>query len=146
MEALMPFVERSAGVVIALYANFQTGYAEEWLDEGDAEVIAFRAPKPVPPHLNGGMLIRFAATAPVMVYENLGLAGVTRVAKGRYRVNHATPMVTDSYSVVSDVLDTNVRWVRATARTVNFVEVRITDQTGAAQDANEVTVKIERVI
>ena len=49
----MPYVERDSGTnaVKGLYANPQPGYAEEWLEDDDAEVVAFRAPAigPSPP-------------------------------------------------------------------------------------------------
>lgn len=44
----MPYVERQQGLVIALYANFQAGIAEEWLEDTDPEVIAFLNPPPPP--------------------------------------------------------------------------------------------------
>ena len=45
----MPYVERAAdGAIKGAYANEQPGYAEEWLPDDDATVIAFRAP-PLPP-------------------------------------------------------------------------------------------------
>jgi hypothetical protein len=35
----MPYVQRDvAGKVVGLYANFQEGYAEEWLDEGHPDL------------------------------------------------------------------------------------------------------------
>lgn len=97
-------------------------------------------------HINGGALIRFSATNPITIYENLGMAGVARLAKGRYRITHQTPMPTDQYSVFPDVMDLSVKYVRYTARTTDYVEVRVVDATGAAADATEVSVKIERVI
>lgn len=42
----MPFVERVNGVINALYGASQPGYAEEWLEEDDAAVVAFRNPPP----------------------------------------------------------------------------------------------------
>ena len=45
----MPYVERNAGAVVGLYANPQPGYAEEFLVDDDAEVLAFRnPPAPMP--------------------------------------------------------------------------------------------------
>jgi hypothetical protein len=45
----MPYVERKDGKVTGVYANPQTGYAEELLAEDDAEVVAFfNPPPPVP--------------------------------------------------------------------------------------------------
>lgn len=41
----MPYVERNQdGVVVGIYANAQPGYAEEWLEEDHADVVAFRNP------------------------------------------------------------------------------------------------------
>jgi hypothetical protein len=98
------------------------------------------------PRINGGALIRFSATNPITIFENLGMAGVSRLAKGRYRITHQVPMPTDQYSVFPDVMDIAVKYVRYTARTTDYVEVRVVDATGAPADATEVSVKIERVI
>ncbi len=85
-------------------------------------------------------------TAPAVVLENIGMSGVTRVAKGRYRVTHTNAMPTDQYSVMPSVFDANPRSIRVTARTAGYVEVRVTDNAGVAQDAAEITVKTERVV
>ncbi len=45
----MPYVERKDGKVIGLYANLQTGYAEEKLAEDHHEVVAFLNPPPSVP-------------------------------------------------------------------------------------------------
>lgn len=111
-----------------------------------ADYITPLPPSPAPPHLNSGMLIRFSATNPIVVYENLGLAGVSRLTKGRYRINHINPMPSDQYSVFPDVMDAADKRVRYTVRTVDYVEVKVVDTAGAAADASEVSVKIERVI
>jgi hypothetical protein len=42
----MPYVERRDGKVIGLYANKQSGYAEEFLADNDAEIVAFLNPPP----------------------------------------------------------------------------------------------------
>jgi hypothetical protein len=42
----MPYVERRDGKVIGLYANAQPGYAEEFLEEDHADVVAFHNPPP----------------------------------------------------------------------------------------------------
>lgn len=47
----MPYVSRKDGAVSGLFLNPQEGYAEEWLDEDDAEVVAFRSPVPGAPDL-----------------------------------------------------------------------------------------------
>lgn len=121
-----------------------------WADYTDTEpteddVNTFLHPPGVP-HLNSGMLIRFSATNPIVVYENLGLAGVSRLTKGRYRINHINPMPSDQYSVFPDVMDAADKRARYTVRTVDYVEVKVVDTAGAAADASEVSVKIERVI
>ncbi|MDB6036024.1 MAG: hypothetical protein JWM16_6362 [Verrucomicrobiales bacterium] len=120
-----------------------------WSTDGEpseVEVAAFLAPEVAPAHLNNGGLVRFTGTVPATVLEAIRMAGVTRVAKGRWRVSHETAMPSDQYSVTPSVFDANPRIIRVTARTANYVEVRVTDLAGAAQDATEVTVKTERVI
>ena len=106
------------------------------------------APDPVlvPPLLNHGGLVRFSGVAPSLVLENIRMSGVTRIAKGRYRVTHENAMPSDQYSAMPSILDINPRNVRVTARTAVYVEVRVTDEAGAAQDAAELTVKTGRVI
>lgn len=99
-----------------------------------------------PPRLNSGGLARFSGVAPVVVYEAIRMAGVTRISKGRYRVTHETPMPTDQYSVGLAVMDALPRTIRYTARTANYVEVRVTDLAAAVQDPAEITVSTQRVI
>lgn len=47
----MPYVERREGKVTGLYANQQPGYADEFLEENDPEVVAFRNPPPPVPQM-----------------------------------------------------------------------------------------------
>lgn len=118
-----------------------------WLAESEANDPVLHPPPGPEPYLNGGGLARFAGTAPAtMSTDSIRMAGVTRVSKGRYRVSHAEAMSSDQYSVMPSVLDANPRLVRVAARTANYVEVRVTDLAGVAQDATEITVKTERVI
>lgn len=145
----MPYIERDEGGKIkGLYANSQPGYAEEWLEDNDPEVIAFLnpTPPPDPPHLNHGGLVRFTGVAPSTVLEAIRMVSVTRVAKGRYRAAHETPMPSDQYSAAPSVFDANPRLARITARTEAYVEIRVTDLSGVAQDAAEIMLKTERVI
>lgn len=111
--------------------------------EKAAEIDAANAPVS---HLNNAGLARFTGTAPATVLEAIRMAGVTRIAKGRWRVTHEEVMSTDQYSVMPSVFDALPRLIRVTARTASYVEVRVTDLAGVAQDAAEITVKTERVI
>lgn len=117
---------------------------------GGGGTIGAFVPPPSPPaapaHLNNGGLARFSGASPVSVYEAIRMAGVTRISKGRYRVTHETPMPSDQYSVTLSVMDALPRTIRATARTANYVEVRVTDLAGAVQDPTEVTVQTMRVV
>lgn len=103
-------------------------------------------PIPVAPHLNGGGLVRFSGGSPSTVYEAIRMLSVTRVAKGRYRAYHEAPMPSDQYSSNASVLDASPRIARVTVRTPVYVEVRVTDLAGAAQDPTEVTIETQRVI
>lgn len=142
----MPFVQRNeTSAVVGVYANPQPGYAEEWLEDDDAAVVAYRSP-PIPPHLNNAGLARFSGAAPVAVYEAIRLTGVTRVSKGRYRAYHEEAMPTDGYAALVTVFDPNPRTARLTARTTTYVEVRVTDLAGAVQDPTEVTITTQRVV
>jgi hypothetical protein len=144
----MPFVERVNGVVNGVYQNLQPGYAEEFLADDDAEVVAFLNPPPPPiePYLNNGGLARFSGSSPVVTYETIRMSAVTRVSRGRYRVFHEDPYPSDQYAAIPAVFDASPRTIRITARTTAFVEVRVTDLAGAVQDPQEVTVKTERVV
>lgn len=42
----MPYVKRTAGVVTGLFRRLQPGIADEFLEDSDAEVMAFRNPPP----------------------------------------------------------------------------------------------------
>jgi hypothetical protein len=97
-------------------------------------------------YLNNGGLARFTGTVPPNVLENIRMAGVTRVSKGRYRSTHESAMPSDQYSALVTVFDANPRTIRVTARTATFVEVRVTDLAGAVQDPTEITIKTERVV
>lgn len=108
-----------------------------------AEIAAAAAPVS---HLNNGGLARFTGTIPPGMLENIRMAGVTRVSKGRYRATHETAMPSDQYSALVTVFDANPRTIRVTARTANYVEVRVTDLAGAVQDPTEITIKTERVV
>lgn len=110
------------------------------------EVTAFLAPPLAPPHLNNGGLARFSGASPVAVHEAILMAGVTRISKGRYRVTPETPMPSDQYSATLSFMDALPRTIRATARTANYVEVRVTDLAGVVQDPTEITVQTMRVV
>lgn len=143
----MPYVQRDgASAINGVFANPQPGYAEEFLADDDLELVAYLAPPVSTPYLNNGGIARFTGTTPPTVLENIRMAGVTRVSKGRYRATHETPMPSDQYSAIPAVFDANPRTIRVTARTANYVEVRVTDLAGAVQDPTEITIKTERVI
>lgn len=42
----MPYVERVNGTIVGIYANHQTGLAEEFLADNNSEVVAFLNPPP----------------------------------------------------------------------------------------------------
>lgn len=133
---------------IAGVGNVEMTPEEEaaWLAESEANDPVLNPPPPPPPHLNNGGLARFSGPAPVVVFEAIRMAGATRISKGRYRVTHETPMPNDQYSVGLAVMDPLPRTIRYTARTVNYVEVRVTDLAGAVQDPAEITIQIQRVV
>lgn len=144
----MPYIQRESGIIVAIFGVLQQGLAEEWLEDTDPEVVAFLNPSvPAdPPHLNHGGLVRFTGVAPSTVLEAIRMVSVTRVAKGRYRAAHETPMPSDQYSATPSIFDANPRIARITARTETYVEIRVTDLAGVAQDPAEVMLKTERVI
>lgn len=123
--------------------EFLTGF----LAQGGV-VDPYQAPPVIitPPRLGDGGLARFTGPAPSMVLEAIGIAGVTRISKGRYRVVHESPMPSDQYSVLPAVMDALPRSIRVTARTAAYVEIRVTDLDGAVQDPAEATVRTERVV
>lgn len=40
----MPYVQRTGGAISGVFANFQPGFAEEWLDDDHPEVVAYLSP------------------------------------------------------------------------------------------------------
>jgi hypothetical protein len=94
----MPYIQLDGGVVVGVYPNPQPGFAEEWREDDDADVLAYLAPAPAEPHLNGGGLARFSGTLPAVLHEAIRMAAVTRISKGRYRVTHEEAMPSDQYS------------------------------------------------
>lgn len=49
----MSYVQRdSNGKIKGVYANLQPGYAEEFLPDNNAEIVAYLTPKPVPKQLS----------------------------------------------------------------------------------------------
>lgn len=60
----MPYVERKDGKVVGLYANLQTGYAEEKLAEDHPEVVAFLNPPPTKDDVNAERDKRIASGVP----------------------------------------------------------------------------------
>lgn len=44
----MPYIERSEGSIVGLYAELQENYATEWLADDDVEVLAFCSPAAPP--------------------------------------------------------------------------------------------------
>lgn len=108
----------------------------------------YEPPVVTPPtaRIDNSGLVRATGVSPCTILENIRMSGVTRIAKGRYRVTHETAMPTDQYSVMASVFSVDPRNIRVTARTPQFIEVRVTDEAGVAQDATEFTVKAERVV
>lgn len=47
----MPHVQRSAGRVVGIFTNPQPGYAEEYLEDDHADVVAYLNPPPNPDDL-----------------------------------------------------------------------------------------------
>lgn len=44
----MPYVQRYEGQINGIFTNLQEGYAEEWVEDTDPEVVAFLNPPPPP--------------------------------------------------------------------------------------------------
>ena len=40
----MPYIQKTNGVINGVFANAQPGYAEDWLDDDSAELLAFFNP------------------------------------------------------------------------------------------------------
>lgn len=111
----------------------------------DAAYAAAQPPEPEP-YLNNTGMIRFTGTSPVQTLEAIRMAGAARIAKGRYRVYHVDPYPNDQYGAFPSIFDASPRAARVTARTETYVEVRVTDLLGVAQDPAELTVRTDRVI
>jgi len=145
----MPYVQRDgSNAVCGVYAQRQEGYAEEWLEPDDPEVVAYlNPPAPTPePHLNNGGLARFSGAAPVEVHENIRLGIVTRIAKGRWRAG-LSEAIPSGFSAIPSYVDANPRWVWVSAISPTYVEIRARDPaTNLAADCQQIVVKIERVV
>jgi len=127
-------------------AEEQVPDGAEWEIVGDDDPRLIPDLVAAPPHLNHGGLVRFTGVAPSTVLEAIRMVSVTRVAKGRYRAAHENPMPSDQYSATPAIFDANPRIARITARTETYVEIRVTDLAGAAQDPAEIMLKTERVV
>jgi hypothetical protein len=151
---MMSFVLIQDGVVVQKQQSPDEGFIEApddvvcgyFCTDGEFTAPELVPSIPPPPHINNGGLARFTGAAPVSVLEAIKMAGVTRISKGRYRVTHEEAMPSDQYSVGLAVMDALPRTIRYTARTANYVEVRVTDLAGAVQDPAEITVSTQRVV
>lgn len=118
--------------------------------EGVDQVPVFEdappAPDPISVVTNYG-IARFTVAANVVTTtpDSVKLASVLRVSAGRYRVFHLDPDPDRRLIPAVAVLDVNVRIARITSRTAMFTEIRVTDGAGAAADASDVTLRLDKV-
>lgn len=126
---------------------------DDWqaLLASDVEVEPYVAPLPPPAvgNLTNEAAIRFTvASGVVAVAPNcLNLSLVMRVSVGRYRAYFVRAAAnTDYIPSQPSVMDSLVRMARVSAKTTAYIEIRIVDQAGAAADAQEVGLIIQRII
>jgi len=74
----MPYVQRDEGIIIGVYASQQQGYAEEFLPDDDAEVVAFLNPEPQPVETEP-VRIACALRVPVVDGEVQQIGGAYRI-------------------------------------------------------------------
>lgn len=79
----MPYIERNqAGAINGVYALSQPGYAEEFLAEDAAEVLAFFAPPPVAKDVKAEAYRRIIAICPEWKQRNLTAQATQLLRKG----------------------------------------------------------------
>lgn len=75
----MPYVERVEGTIRGLYAALQEGYAEEFLPDDDAEVVAFLTPPELGPVESEPVRVACALRVPVLDGEVQQIGGPYRI-------------------------------------------------------------------
>lgn len=118
--------------------------------EGVAQVPTFENAPP-PPEPNRVLIYgvaRFTVAAGVIstTIDTVRIASVLRVSPGRYRVYHLDADPDRRLIPAVALLDAAVRIGRISARTSAYTEIRVTDGAGAAADASDVTLRLDRVI
>lgn len=94
-------------------------------------------------------LVRFSVVSGVVTDATIYFVGITsvlRVSVGRYRIYYldADPDRTLVPSVT--LLDAAVKIARLSARTATYCEIKVTDGAGAAADASEVSLQLDRIL
>jgi len=85
----MSYVERDSvsGAIKGVYRQFQTGYAEEELPDNHPDVVAFLAPKPIPP--NGSNIDNAERKTLAMALALADVGGLTRAQiKALYKAKY----------------------------------------------------------
>jgi hypothetical protein len=94
-------------------------------------------------------IVRFTVAAGVVstTSDTVGIAAVTRVSTGRFRIFYEVEDTELTFMPdVGCIRDASVIGGRVTNRTTSFVEVRTVNASGVAADAAEIIVTFDRVV
>jgi hypothetical protein len=119
----MVYVQRKDGKVIGVYANAQPGYAEEFLEEDHADVVAFRNPSPSSANVN---VERDRRTHAGFMFQG---KLYQFDPDSRSRITGAATLA--KFAIVAGVQPGNLRWINPA---VNFSWIAA-DNTLTAMDA-----------
>lgn len=119
----MPWVQRDGSAKInGVYANQQPGYADEFLPDDDAEVIAFLAPPNPPPLAVPPVLVAAALNINVADNDITGIEGMFNIAGAVY-LDVGTYMLVFTESQLDDAYFAIITGAPAAAMTSRATDV-----------------------
>lgn len=142
----MPFVQRTAGIITGLFAKLQVGYAEEFLEDNNPEVIAFLNPIPAVP------APAIYASAKLMIagdnIDGIGVAskfsGAFRFDVGQYWLFFAETQPDTNYIALAFDGGAFRCEVRPEDCFTDYLVITITDFAGAPADPTSISLMITR--
>lgn len=140
----MPYVQRENGAVVGLYANLQAGYAEEWLEDNDAEVVAYLTPAPPQPTPTLYAVAQLGITPGdiVGIDVNSRFSAALYMDVGSYLLFFTETQPDTSY--LAKAYDAGAR-VAVIEKATDYIVISATDDNGDPTDPAEVSVEIIRV-
>lgn len=140
----MPYVARREGAVVGLYANRQPGYAEEWLADDDAEVLAFRNPSPavLVPSIYAVANLDITPGEITGIETSVNFSAALYMDVGSYLLFFTETQANTNY--LAKAYDDATR-VRVTEKATDYIAVTVTDNSDNPVDPAEISVEIVRV-